>query len=396
MRNSILILLTCFTTLSAVAQKGISFVQAPIASVFKTAQAARKPVFVEIYSPSCHVCQSFMPTLADSRVGKSYNSKFINTRLDVDQPATRAFLQSKKYYIPSLPLFLYFSPEGELIHFAMSQNSTDEVIRHGNNATTPAARSANWKQRYAAGDKSPNFLIDLGMYSRVTGDTVTNMAAMDDYAKQQPANTHSNNTNWLVLQKIILDMDNPLARSLVSNIGIFKQQYGQTAVNVAENILMSSLYSSRGLKFSPAQIKQVYEGLVRIGIDPNLAGSRTLLPEVNAYFKLKQGQRAAERMDSHVATHSLVPAEYLYVAKLFNRSSPDPSDVPYLTKWINKALSLKTTPGEQADLYYEQADAFRRAGRTADARKAANRALELAQAGHIDTKRNVKQISELK
>ncbi|MEZ0541185.1 thioredoxin family protein [Fibrella arboris] len=390
------LLIGLFCTTQVIAQKGVAFQQAPLSTVFKSAQKAGKLVFVEVYSPDCHVCQSFMPTLADSRVGKSYNAKFVSTKADVNQPATREWLKSKKYYVPSLPLFLFFTPNGELVHFAMSQNSADELIRHANNAVAPSTRSQTWKQRFAAGEKSPNFLIDLAMYSRVISDTVTNMAAMEAYASQQPANTHASNTNWLVTQKLVIDMDNPLARSLVSNMAVYKKQYGQAAVDVAENILMSSLYSSRGGRYSPAQIKQVYDGLTRIGIDPKVASSRTLLPEVNAYFRLKQAGQAAERMNSHITTHSLSVPEYIYVARLYNRNSPDPADVPSLTKWIAKALALKPTPAEQTDLYFEQAEAYRRAGRAAEARQAATRSMELAQANHIDTKRNTELINKLK
>ena len=392
--------LCCFIlllgTLQAVAQKGIAFQQAPINTVLKTAQKAGKLVFVEVFSPDCHICQSFVPTLADSRVGKSYNAKFISTKVDINQPATREWIKSRKLFIPSLPLFLYLSPSGELVHFAMSQNSPDELIRHANNAVTPSARSQSWKQRFNSGERAPNFLIDLAMYSRVTSDTATNIAAMEEYARQQPANTHINNTNWLATQKLVLDMDNPLARSLVSNIAVYRKQYGKAAVDVAENILMSSLYSSRGARYSPAQIKQVYDGLTRIGIDPKMASSRTLLPEINAYFRLKQAGMAAERMNSHVETHSLSVPEYVYVSRLFNRQSPDPADVPSLIKWTGKALALKPTSAEQADLYYEQAEAYRRAGRTAEARQAATRSLELAQASRMDTKRNTAQINKLK
>ncbi len=395
MRLFLSLFLALTSSLNTLAQKGINFTQAPINAIFSTAKRVDKPVFVEVYSPDCHVCQSFMPTLEDSNVGKSYNSKFVSTRLDRDQTTTRNWLQSKHYIVPTLPLFLYFNQNGELIHFAMSQNTTDEVIRHANNAVSPTVRSENWKQRFQAGERSPDFLIDLGMLSRVVCDTNTNIAAMEAYAAQQPATTHANQNNWLVLQKLIIDMNNPLAKSLVNNIELYKQQYGQPAVDVAENILMSSLYSSRGLHYSPAQIQQVYAGLVQIGIDSKMASLRTMLPEVNAYFKLGQVNQAAERMNSHIA-HSLSVPEHLYVARLFNRSSPDTTDVPSLTKWVQKALFLKTTATEQADLYYEQAEAYRRAGRTPEAKQAAQRALDLAHTAQIDTKRNMEQINKLK
>ncbi len=396
MRNSLVFsLFFGLAALNAVAQKGINFQAAPLSTVFKTAQKAAKPVFVEVYSPDCHVCQSFMPTLADGRVGKSYNAKFVSTRADVNQPAVRDWIAANKLYVPSLPLFLFFSPAGELLHFAMSQNTTDEVIRHANNAITPAARSNTWKQRFQDGERAPNFLIDLAMLSRIVRDTTTNLAALEAYASQQPANTYANNTNWLVTQKLVLDMANPLAKNLIINISAYKRQYGQAAVDVAENILMSSLYSSRGGRFTPAQVRQVQEGLVRVGIDAKLASARTLVPEITALFRQKQGAAAAERMNTHLANNSLLVPEWVYVARLFNRNSPDAADAPSVVAWTNKALALKPTAPQQADLYYEQAEAYRRGNRPAEARQAATRALELARANRIDTKRNTDQLANL-
>jgi hypothetical protein len=142
---------------------------------------------------------------------------------------------------------------------------------------------------------------------------------------------------------------------------------------------------------------QVRTGLTRIGIDPKVAANRTLLPEVHAYFRARQTAKAVARMDSQATNFPLSVAEYLYISRLFNKQSPDPSDVPTVTKWINKALSTnKATIQEQADLYYELAQAQHRANKDAEARKAAQKALELAKAARIDTKRNVQQLAELK
>ena len=68
-----------------------------------------------------------------------------------------------------------------------------------------------------------------------------------------------------------------------------------------------------------------------------------------------------------------------------------------MTKWIQDALALKkATPPEQADLYFELAEANRRAGKSDDARKAAQKSMELAQATKMDTKRNIEQMGKLK
>lgn len=376
-----ILLLLLVATLS-LAQKpgGIQFKSATVESVFQDARRAGKPVFVEIYSPTCHTCQSFMPTLADSRVGKFYNDKFVNTKLDIAQPSTRAFLDSRHLLVPSLPLFLYFDPQQNLIHFALSTNSTDEVIRHGTNALNPKVRSQTMKSRYQQGERSTNFLIDYAMYARITNDTLAGITAMNDYAKQQSPATFANQTNWLALQKLVLDFENPMAQYMLNHLDTYRKAYGaDQAKKVAEDILMSSLYSRRGEQFPVAKILEIRQDLVKIGLDSKVVANRTLLPEVKAYFRARQTAKAVERMDNQVNSNQMTVPEYLYISRLFNRNSPDAVDAPTVAKWINKALALKPGQKEQASLYFELSEAYRRGGKSADAQKAAQRATELSQ-----------------
>lgn len=367
---------------TALAQKaGIQFRQTSIEAVFKEARRVGKPVFVEVFSPTCHTCQGFIPTLADARVGKFYNGKFISTKVDIAQPSTRAFLDKNRLFVPSLPLFLYFDPQQNLVHFALSNNSTDEVIRHGTNALNPPARSQTMKARYQQGERSANFLIDYAMFSRITKDTVANIAAMNDYARQQTPAQFVSQTNWLAMQKLVLDSENPLFQYMLGHLDTYRKTYGADLTEqVAENILMSSLFSGRGAQFPIARILQIRQDLVKVGIDPKVAANRTLLPEVNAYFRAGQTAKAVERMDNQVNANQLSVPEYLYISRLFNRSSPDAVDAPTVAKWAGKALAMRPPAKEQADLYHELAEAYRRGGRTADAQKAAQKAKELASA----------------
>ena len=396
MRPIFLLLFVASTTLAQKA--GIQFKSTPVEAVFQEARRSGKPVFVEVFSPTCHTCQSFIPTFADARVGKFYNSKFISTKVDIAQPATQAFLAKNRLFVPSLPLFLYFDPQQNLVHFAMSSNSTDEVIRHGTNALTPQARSQNMKARYQQGERSANFLIDYAMFSRVTKDTVANIAAMNDYARQQSPATFANQTNWLAMQKLVLDSENPMFQYMLGNLDKYRKAYGADQTEqVAENILMSSLFSGRGAQFPIARIVQIRQDLVKAGIDAKVAANRTLLPEVNAYFRARQTAKAVERMDNQVNTNQLTVPEYLYIARLFNRSSsPDAIDAPTVAKWAGKALAMRPPAKEQSDLYYELAEAYRRGGRTADAQKAAQKSMELAQTTKLDTRRNIEQMGKLK
>jgi thiol-disulfide isomerase/thioredoxin len=391
------LVIVVWLTVGSVAGQGVLFRKGALSTVFDAARKAKKPVFIEVYSETCHVCQSFIPTFEDKSVGKFYNGRFINTKIDISSKETIAFLDKNRLFVPSLPLFLYLNAQGELIHMAMSNNSTDEVIRHGTTALNPAIRSSAMQKRYEEGERSTNFLIDYGMYARVTRDTVTNIKVMNDYATRQPVNTYPNPTNWLVLQKLILDVDNPLFQYMIGHLDQFVKPNGAEQVKtVGENILMSSLYSSRGNQYPAAKIITIKNQLQQVGIDGRVASNRTLLPEVNAYFRAGQATKAASRMDEHIAQNQFSTPEYLYVIRLFNRKSPDNSDAPTVAKWANKAIPQAKNAAEQADLYFELAEVYRRGGKSADGLKAAQKSLEMAKTAKMDTKRNTEQIGKLK
>ncbi|RYF78423.1 MAG: DUF255 domain-containing protein [Cytophagaceae bacterium] len=392
-----LFVIACLAVNTTNAQKGIEFLPAKISDVFAKAKQTGKPVFIEIYSPTCHVCQSFMPTLDDPRVGAFYNREFVNTRLDVGSKATQAWLVSQKLFIPSLPLFLYYDSNQVLMHFAMSTNSVEEVIRHGTTALTPLTRSQHMKARYAAGERTAGFLIDYGTFARVTRDTTISINVMNEYARQQPITAYASETNWLVIKKLLMDMDNPIFQYLVNHLFAYKQYDQEQVKSVAENILMSSLYSTRGALYNSAKVLQVKQQLVLIGIDPKKAGSWTLLPEVNAYLKQKQTAKAAARMNEHVTAMPFSIPEYIYISRLFNSNSPDVLDVVSVLSWVHKALAIKSvTINEQADLYFEEADAYRRVGKRAEANTSAQKSMELAKLAKLDTSRNMAQLAKLK
>ncbi|GAB3338457.1 hypothetical protein GCM10027299_50580 [Larkinella ripae] len=383
--------------MGSVGAQGVQFRTGALSTVFDAARKARKPVFIEVYSATCHVCQSFIPTFQEKNVGKFYNSRFINTKIDIGTKETVAFLEKNRLFVPSLPLFLYFDPQGKLVHMAMSNNSAEEVIRHGSTALSPENRSSAMHKRFEEGERSVNFLIDYGMYARVTRDTATNIRVMNEYAARQTAGTYANSTNWLVLQKLILDVDNPLFQYMIGHLDQFVKPYTAEQVKtVGENILMSSLYSSRGNQYPAAKIITIRNQLQQVGIDGRVASNRTLLPEVNAYFRAGQAQKAASRMDDHIAQSQFSTPEYLYVIRLFNRKSPDASDAPTVARWANKAIPQAKTPAEQADLYFELAEIYRRGGKTGDGLKAAQKSLELAKTAKQDTRRNTAQLSRFK
>ncbi|TAE33540.1 MAG: DUF255 domain-containing protein [Cytophagales bacterium] len=380
---------------------GVKFVEDSIAKVFEMARQQNKPIFVEIYSPSCHVCQSFIPILSDKKVGDFYNQTFINTRLPLEEKSTQVWLEKNKLFIPSLPLFVFFNANGKIAHIGSSNPDVDMMVNLGVVASNPTYQGGNYANRYQNGDRDPNFLIDYGYFAKITRDTTTNIKVMEDYVKLQAPDFFGSQTSYLVLFKIMMDVDNPLTQHLINNIDLYKK-YENPAANLpgplalADGLIMSSLYSPRGNAYNSEKIKQIRQMMVKAGVNPALAANRTVIPEVNAYFREKATASAVARLDSLVQQGKLSVPEYVFIANYFNAKSPDATDAPSIVRWVDKALSTaKPTPAQQAELQAERAEAFRRAGQKDSAKEAARKALQLAQSAKADTKRYEELVGKL-
>ncbi|WP_373331315.1 DUF255 domain-containing protein [Salmonirosea aquatica] len=348
-----------------VTNEGVIFYANNIDQAFVKAKAENKPVFIEIYSESCHVCQSFIPIFKEQTVSDFYNKNFLNYKIEVTSPEFQSFLLAEKIFVPSLPLLLYFDQNRNLVHLGVIEAKGEKLVEQGKLALDPGQRAASMKKRFEKGETNNQFLIDYAMYSRVTMDTIMNRKAMEVYARQQPEGTYTSETNYLAVQKLLMDVENPLGTYFVNHLPAYRQQHDPTEVkNVAENLIMSSLYSSFGSAYSSDKIKQMRDYMIKAEIDPQVARNRVLLPLINAYFRENTPKRAVDLVNVHTTQVPLKVPDYLYLLKYFNEHSPDASYVPSAETWAANALNMvKKNSADEAAIRMELAAAKRRSAK---------------------------------
>ena len=112
------------------AQKINFITQGNLRTVFDLAKAQNKKVFLEVYSPDCHVCQAFEPTFANAKVAKYYNDHFISYRLDANNMETQAFVQKQKLNIVSTPTLLFYNTDVKIIYQVTltDKQNTPEIL----------------------------------------------------------------------------------------------------------------------------------------------------------------------------------------------------------------------------------------------------------------------------
>jgi thiol-disulfide isomerase/thioredoxin len=321
-------------------QSGVAFLKnGNLKTVFDAAKAQNKKVFIEVYSPTCHVCQSFMPVFENNQVGNAYNSSYISYKLEINTAEANAFLFKQGIWVPSLPLLLYFDKDVNLQHITIlgeGQDKPQTLVTSVEIAQDPNRRLTSLNSRFQSGERDPNFLIDYGFMLRIKKDTITNIKVMEAYSEGQKANM-DNQTNFLVLQKIILDSENSLFKHLMSNLVAFQKKHTTNTVKqVAESILMSTLFSSRANNFTPTKIAQIASNLEKIGVDKKSVENRTLLAELNAFFRLNQPANALSRIDRYIKSANPGPKEYEFLATYVKQKSKDKAFLEKALEWSKK------------------------------------------------------------
>jgi hypothetical protein len=133
----------------------------------------------------------------------------------------------------------------------------------------------------------------------MTCDTTQNIAAMNAYAQKQEAAGFNNPSNFLILQKVIIDDENVLFKHMMNNLPAYYAKNDPKLVNsTAENIVMYSLYCSRAEGYSLEKVAEMKANLKKVGIDDKSIAGRFLLLETKKLFQAGQNDKAAEVIDS--------------------------------------------------------------------------------------------------
>lgn len=283
--------------------KGIKFVKTSLKNAFEIAKKQNKLVFVEIYAIGCPHCENFKKTFdTNPNVGAYFNQKFVSYQVEVNSPEGRELRKKHHIYVLSTPMMSFWDKDENLMHIQVAgdeQNNEKSLKEMANCALDSTKNSASWKNYFQQGMRDDNFLIEYAYTSRMICDTIANIAAMNAFAEKQQSTNFQNPLNFLVLQKVIIDDENPIFKHVVNNLETFYAKYPKKEViSTVENTVMYSLYSSRADNFSLEKIAEMKETLRKIGIDKQSIAGRFLLPETKVLFKANQPEKAIDLIDS--------------------------------------------------------------------------------------------------
>ena len=193
-KSSIKLIIFLFFLESAQAQdKGIKFeYNIHWQAVLDKAKAENKYIFIDCFTTWCGPCKYMNNEIfPKAEVGEIYNEKYINIKLQFDTTSNDkeetmfqrqdADFINRKYKIESYPTYLFFNPEGQLVHRDGGGCDEKEFISKGMNALDTLKQYYTQLKKYQRGIRDTFFLKNLTLLALSVDEAESTAKFAKDY-----------------------------------------------------------------------------------------------------------------------------------------------------------------------------------------------------------------------
>lgn len=137
------------------------------------AKNENKFIFLDAYTTWCGPCKYMSVNIfPQAKVGGFFNKNFISVSVQIDttkedNESIKSWYNDAKtiadfYNIDVYPSYLFFNPEGELVHrITGASDNVDDFIAQAKEALNPQTQYVKLKSEYNNGNRDPGFLISL-------------------------------------------------------------------------------------------------------------------------------------------------------------------------------------------------------------------------------------------
>lgn len=149
-----------FSTIITFAQEAIKFQEVQFKDLVAKAKKENKIVFIDAYASWCGPCKMMEKNIFTQKsVGDYFNSSFVNARFDMEKGEGREI--AAKYGVRSYPTYLFLNGDGELVSQNSGYMEESLFISMAKEVNSPNNKKGSLKDRFAKGEKDPEFLINI-------------------------------------------------------------------------------------------------------------------------------------------------------------------------------------------------------------------------------------------
>jgi Highly conserved protein containing a thioredoxin domain len=267
------ILLLCFLCPAFFATAQHLQFEKNLGSAFEKAKLEGKPVFIEYYNSDCPVCIKVGKLFDNNeKVAGFYNSSFVNYRIDTHEMSKpdSLFIVSTKLSFTSIPYFLFFDSNENLLHVSAIQVDADALISTGVKALNPTERTSGLVNKYRKGDRS---IKTLYAYSQLVqlynNDSLTTVLA-DDLYRSFPKDDLGNKKSYTITKNCVNSIENGFFKFWIKHIdkldGVESEKQKGEGKEMLGEIVRKSIFSKERKNWSEKKIAEVKKYILLTGL----------------------------------------------------------------------------------------------------------------------------------
>ncbi len=170
---------SCYLHAQSVVSGGIDFVkELSWAQIKEKAKTEDKYIFIDVFTTWCGPCIKMdKEVFTQKKVGDFFNRNFINVKVQADKGkndsesikrwySDAAYIHTT-YNIDSYPTYLFFNPQGEIVHRMTGFTDADKFIAA---AATVKGAYFSQKMRFDAGERNPDSLLKMIKSAQLMND----------------------------------------------------------------------------------------------------------------------------------------------------------------------------------------------------------------------------------
>ncbi len=349
--------------------QGIEFFHGTWAEALEKAKSENKIIFVDAYAAWCGPCKRMAATVfVDPKAGDFFNPNFINLKIDMEKPENEEF--AGKYPVSAYPTLMFINAEGKIVVKDVGGKSLEQLLDFGKRALGTTDNSGKLEEKYASGDRDPQFLYEYIKALNQFGKPSLKIA--NEYLNSQK--DLGTDFNLKFIHEAAVEADSRVFDLLIKNRAKIAGLVGEPAVKSRIELACKNTLK-KAVEFRSADLHREAKSKLAANL-PELSDEFNWTADSKFYPATKDADNYLKAVKTR-QKKSVGKNAALLNDLVFEMVKAFPTDKKVLgqaEKWAKSAAETGGLP----EYYLTLAEVYKRGGNLAKARTAAEKAKELA------------------
>lgn len=333
-----------FFTVILFAQESIQFQDLPFKELVAKAKKENKIIFIDAYASWCGPCKLMEKNVFTKKsVGDYYNANFVNARFDMEKGEGRDI--AVKYGVRSYPTYLFLNGDGELVSQNLGYMEESVFLAMAQDINSPNNKKGSLKERFANGEKDPEFLINV-MKLNSTSDFEFAKKASERYFENKKKTEELSKDDIGFLLFFLKSVEEPNYKVFTSRkADIIKYLPEETYKEFDHQLILSKIV-----------VQSIDDKNKRINEDYFLKTAEPLVGKYDALIKLNQTKLSYYEQNANYPEYEKAALEYyknsdsfepnqlLKAAWVFSENIKNTSSLKKAVEWAEKSVMRGETP----------------------------------------------------